>query len=95
MITVDCGKDLHNSTDLVKIIEFIFKIGRLWARKLYLNVTSEKLNPSSNFKKNVKIKSNQIRFFVVIELTRITQRHKQQKAGFWGPHWSLSAFKGQ
>lgn len=47
MIKVDCGKDLHNSTDLVKIIEFIFKIGGLWACKLYLNVTGEKLNPSN------------------------------------------------
>lgn len=29
MIKVDCRKDLHNSTDLVKIIEFIFKNGHV------------------------------------------------------------------
>ena len=45
----DCGEELYNSINLIKIIEFIFKTGEFYGNVNYLNTVLKKVNPSFNF----------------------------------------------
>lgn len=49
MIERDCGEELYNSINLIKIIECIFKTGEFYGNVSYLNTVLKKVNPSFNF----------------------------------------------